>query len=316
MTSNLIGKYIWIIDTLTRYRRLSKEDLNRMWKASEVSGGENLPERTFYHYRRNIEEIFKIEIKCDSTGKYYIEDSKSVRSNSLTNWLLDSMAVSNALNSYQPGDERIEIEDVPSAREYLPLVLQAIRNSHKICFTYASFARSRAESKIIFHPYFLKRYKQRWYMIGLQEKKDSVRTYSLDRVKEMQLLDESFQLPGTITLEQLFGNIVGVTTSRADVKVVKLRATPTQAKYFRALPLHPSQDEQVHDDYSIFTYRLKLNYELASEILALGNAVKVLEPPELRAMVVTQLRETLAQYEPGNVSNKENKPEKSENLIG
>lgn len=297
MAKDQVSKYIWIIDTLTRYQKLSKEELTKLWLRSSISEGEPLPDRTFYHYRRSIEDIFKIEIKCDRNGKYYVESPQSVRSNALTNWLLDSMAVSNALNENTPTDERIEIEDVPSAREYLPLVLEAIRDSVKLCFTYASFARSRAESKIIFQPYFLKRYKQRWYMIGLQEKTKSIRTYALDRIKEMMIIRESFKKPENITMEQLFGNIVGVTTSESNIKTVRLQATPTQSKYFRALPLHSSQKEEIHDNYSIFTYQLKLNFELAQEILSLGDAVKVLDPPELKAMVVTRLKEALKQYE-------------------
>lgn len=296
MARGLVNKYIWIIDTLSRHQKLSKEELGKLWLRSEISGGEPLPDRTFYHYRRSIEEIFNIEIKCDRSGRYFIDEGRSTRSHALTNWLLDTMAVSTAINENQPGEERIEIEDVPSAREFLPMVLEAIRDSVKLSFTYASFARSRAETKILFQPYFLKRYKQRWYMIGFQEKRKSIRTYALDRIREMQIVRERFDKPGSVTLEQLFGNIVGVTTSQADVKTVRLQATTTQAKYFRALPLHPSQREETHDDYSIFTYQLKLNYELAHEILALGDAVKVLDPPELRAMVVTQLKDALAQY--------------------
>lgn len=134
-------------------------------------------------------------------------------------------------------------------------------------------------------------------MIGLKEKGNSIRTYALDRIREMQILPQNFEKPGSITMEQLFGNIVGVTTSMAPVKTVRLRVTPTQAKYFRALPLHHSQEEEAHDDFSVFSYKLKLNYELAHEILGLGDAVKVLEPPELRAMVVTQLKDSLSLYE-------------------
>ena len=296
MARDLIRKYIWIIDTLTRYDRLSKERLNDLWIRSEISGGNPLPERTFYHYRRAIEEIFHIEINCDAVGRYYI-NRKNTPNVALSNWMLDSLAVSSALQENSATEGRIEIEDVPSAREFLPLVLEAIKESCKITFTYAGFSRSRAETKILFQPYFLKRYKQRWYMIGLKEKGKSVRTYALDRVREMQINRENFEMPGSLTMDQLFGNIVGVTTSLAPVRTVKLRVTPTQAKYFRALPLHPSQKEETHDDFSIFTYQLKLNYELAHEILGLGDAVKVIEPPELKAMVVTQLKETLAQYE-------------------
>ena len=296
MPRSQITKYIWIIDTLSRHRKLSKEELNDLWRRSSLSDGNPLPDRTFYHYRRNIEEIFRIEIKCDSNGKYYLESPDSIRSMSLTNWLLDSMAVSTAINENTPSEGRIEIEDVPSAREFLPMVLEAIRDSVKLSFSYASFSRSRTEHNILFHPYFLKRYKQRWYMIGYQEKRKSIRTYALDRVKDMLLVRESFEKPGDITLEQLFGNIVGVTTSESDVKTVRLRVTPSQAKYFRALPFHASQEEEIHDDYSIFTYKLKLNYELAHEILALGDSVKVLDPPELRTMVMQELQSALSQY--------------------
>lgn len=301
MPRDLISRYVWIVDTLTRYERLTRKQLNRLWMRSPLSNGEPLPERTFYHYRRAIEENFQIDIACDSQGRYYIDRDNSHQSRAFTNWMLDSYAVSNAIKGSDAPMDRVEIEDVPSAREFLPVVLDAIRNSHKIEFTYAGFNRSRAERGIRYEPYFLKRYKQRWYMIGLKEKGGDIRTYALDRVKEVKTLDEPFVKPADLELNDLFGNIVGVTSSKADVRTVRLQATPTQAKYFRALPLHPSQDEALHDDYSVFTYRLKLNYELAHEILSLGDAVKVLDPPELKAMVVMQLKSALQQYEGGDM---------------
>lgn len=65
-----------------------------------------------------------------------------------------------------------------------------------------------------------------------------------------------------------------------------------------ALPLHSSQDEEeVHDAYSIFSYRLQLNYELVHELLAFGDSVTVLEPAELRLMVTEALRAALANYD-------------------
>lgn len=301
MPRDLISRYVWIVDTLTRYERLTRKQLNRLWMRSPLSNGGPLPERTFYHYRRAIEENFQIDIACDSQGRYYIDSDNSRQSRAFTNWMLDSYAVSNAIKGSDAPMDRVEIEDVPSAREFLPVVLDAIRNSHKIEFTYAGFNRSRAERGIRYEPYFLKRYKQRWYMIGLKEKGGDIRTYALDRVKEMKTLDEPFVKPADLELDDLFGNIVGVTSSKADVRTVRLQATPTQAKYFRALPLHTTQEEVIHDDYSVFTYRLKLNYELAHEILSLGDAVKVLDPPELKAMVVMQLKSALQQYEGGDL---------------
>lgn len=299
MPRDLINRYVWIVDALNRYGRLDRRELNRLWERSDISGGEPLPERTFYNYRRAIEQNFRMEIKCDSAGRYYIDRDDSHQSRALTNWMLDSYAVSSAINGSGTPMERVEIEDVPSAREFLPTVLNALRNRRKLSFTYAGFNRSRAERDIIYHPFFLKRYKQRWYMIGMKEKSSDIRTYALDRVKEMKVLGEEFEFPVGFVPEDLFGNILGVTTSQAPVKTVRLQATPTQSKYFRALPLHSSQTEEVNDGYSVFTYRLKLNYELTQEILGLGDSVKVLDPPELRAMVMSKLRDSLAQYEDG-----------------
>lgn len=300
MGKDLIGRYVWIVDTLSRYGRLSRAELNRLWLKSSFSNGNPLPERTFYHYRRGIEENFNIDIACDSQGKYYIDSDNSRHTLALTNWMLDSYAVSSALKETHAPIERVEIEDVPSAREFLPLVLDAMQNSQKLLITYAGFNRSRAERDIVFRPYFVKRYKQRWYVIGFKEKGSGIRTYALDRVREMKIMSEEFTMPSDFDPADLFGNIVGVTTSEAPVRTVRLQTTTVQAKYFRALPLHPTQQEELHDAYSIFTYRLKLNYELAHEILALGPAVKVLDPPELKAMVVTQLEETLRQYAPAD----------------
>ena len=297
MTRDLFSRYVWIIDTLSRYEKLSRERLNELWRRSHLSQGRDIPERTFYHYRRSIEENFHIDIQCNRAGEYYIDPASLNRNKSLTNWMLDNYAVNGAISDAPDASERVSVEDVPSAREFLPQVLEAIRHSVKIRFTYAGFNRSRAEKDILFSPYFLKRYKQRWYMVGEKEKNGDIRTYALDRIKELRIADEKFNLPEGLDPDSFFGNIIGVTTSHAPIHTVRLRASTTQAKYFRALPLHSSQQEEIHDDYSIFTYQLKLNYELVHEIMALGDGVKVLDPPELKIMVTEALRNALAQYE-------------------
>lgn len=297
MTRDLFSRYVWIVDTFMRNEKLTREEFNRLWMKCHLSEGKPMPERTFYHYRRSIEENFHLDILCNRAGEFYIDPKSVSRNRTLTNWMLDSYAVNGAISDTPNVSGRVEVEDVPSAREFLPTVLEAINNSRMVSFTYAGFARSRAEKDILFAPYFLKRYKQRWYMLGLRAKSKEIRTYALDRIQRMVITDNPFTMPPDEKAEHYFGHILGVTTSRAPARRVVLRVTPTQAKYFRALPLHPSQEEELHDDYSIFSYQLQLNYELVHEIMSLGDAVKVVEPPELRVMVAEALRAALAQYE-------------------
>ncbi|MDE7180741.1 MAG: WYL domain-containing protein [Muribaculaceae bacterium] len=293
---DLINRYVWIVDTLTRYDRLTREELNELWKRSAYGDGNGMPARTFYYYRRGIEQNFHIDILCDKAGRYYIDPEQRKERASLTEWLLESHAANTAMKDSSIPAERISLEDVPSAREYLPIVLGAIGDASKLKFTYAGFSRTLPEENILFHPYFVKRYKQRWYMIGRKEKGGDIRTYALDRVKKMVTLADKFEMP-ELTPEPFFSNLIGITDSKAPVRTVRILTTPRQAKYFRALPFHSTQEEEINDKYSIFSYRLKINYELVHELLSYGNALKVLEPRELVTMICDELRSTVALYD-------------------
>lgn len=295
MKRNLVVIYLWIVDTIIKHGKLSRKQFNEIWKESKYSDGNPMPERTFHHYRRGIEDTFNIDIACDSEGYYYIDTEDSPEVRQFTAWILDSNATTNALQELGTSSGRVEMEDVPSAREFLPIVSEAMRGNFKVMFTYAGFTRSRPEVGILFSPYFLKIYKQRWYMFG-EKDGGGMRTYALDRVTEMDITDIRFKMPANIDMSEYFGNIIGVTTSKADVRNIIIRTTSTRAKYLRALPLHHSQEEETHDFYSIFRYRLKLNYELVSELMAMGPDITVIAPRELQIMITQRLRETLDNY--------------------
>ena len=295
----LLNRYVWIVDMLNRYGKLSRKELNDLWMKSHFSDGNPIPERTFYHYRRGIEESLSIDIACDRNGRYYIDNS-TTSNPYIINWLVEAYSVNNAIKNSSIPNDRVSVEEVPSAHDYLPIVLSAISESTKLIFTYAGFTRLKPDMNIVFHPYFVKRYKQRWYMVGIREKTGDIRTYALDRVKEMSLLNQQFVMPD-LTPSDFFENLIGVTVSKGEVRTVRIMTTPTQAKYFRALPFHHTQEEMVNDNYSIFTYRLKLNYELVHELLSYGDALKVLAPKELVTMITEQLKGTLRLYDNPNL---------------
>lgn len=295
MAKDIIARYIWIVDTILKHGRLSKSELNKLWMKSQYSDGNPMADRTFYAYRRGIEENFNIDIACDRDGTYSINSEDSPQVRQFTNWVLNNQATTSALQELGTGSVRVEMEDVPSARDFLPIVADAMSQNKMVVFTYAGFSRSRPEVGILFSPYFLKLYKQRWYMFGEKDGGDK-RTYALDRVTEMEITTNKFHMPSGLKASDFFGNIVGITTTKGAVKDIVIQTTAMRAKYLRALPLHPSQKEEVHDFYSIFHYRLKINYELISELMAMGPDVRVIAPRELQLMITERLRETLSNY--------------------
>ncbi|MDE7142265.1 MAG: WYL domain-containing protein, partial [Muribaculaceae bacterium] len=134
MARELLTRYVWIVDTLTRYGRLSKKELDERWARSHLSNGEaGIPRRTFYNYRQAIEEIFSLTIKCDErTYEYYIEeaaDGTDHRHSRMTEWLLDSSSTSSVVSGARDISDRVMLENVPSAREFLSPIMEAIREN-------------------------------------------------------------------------------------------------------------------------------------------------------------------------------------------
>lgn len=298
MARNLINRYVWLVDTISRYGRITLKDLNDAWLRSEISEGKPLARRTFFHYRDGVEEMFDINIQCDkSTFEYYIDDSGGENNARLLSWLVDSVSMSGTLSSARDISSRIMLENVPSAREYLPMVIDAMKQNRCIRFSYKSYTRSRPTDGIVLEPFFVKIFKQLWYVIGLNVKDGQIKTYSLDRISQLNLLQDTFTMPDNVKPSEFFKDCFGIITNRNSAKRIVLRVEPTQAKYFRALPLHSSQQEEVHDNYSVFTYNMRITYDLKEEIMSHGASIEVLEPKELKTLIRTELEQALKNYQ-------------------
>ena len=298
MARNLVNRYVWLVDTISRYGRITLKDLKSAWLRSDISEGKPLARRTFFHYRDGVEEMFDINIQCDkSTFEYYIDDSGSEENARLKSWLVDSVSLSGMLSNAHDISGRIILENVPSAREHLPVIIDALKQNHRIGFSYKSYTRSRPTDGVVLEPYFVKIFKQLWYVIGLNVNDGLIKTYSLDRISRLNLLQETFTMPGDVNPSEFFRDCFGIITNKNSAKRIVLRVEPTQAKYFRALPLHPSQQEEVHDEYSVFTYRMRITYDLKEEIMSHGASIEVLEPKELKLLIRTELENALKNYQ-------------------
>ncbi len=298
MARNLINRYVWLVDTISRYGRITLKDLNQAWLRSDISEGKPLARRTFFHYRDGVEEMFDISIQCDkSTFEYYIDDSGSESNARLRSWLVDSVSMSGMLSTAHDISNRIILENVPSAREHLPVMIDALKQNRRVSFSYKSYTRSRPTDGILLEPYFVKIFKQLWYVIGLNIKDGQIKTYALDRMSHLNLLQETFEMPSEIRPSEFFKDCFGITTNKNKPKRIVLRVEPTQAKYFRALPLHSSQQEEVHDNYSVFTYQMRITYDLKEELMSHGATIEVLEPQELKTLILTELQQALKNYQ-------------------
>lgn len=296
MANDLFSKYIWLIDTIKKHGKITRDEINRCWLNSAYSNGAPIPRRTFYNYRTAIEELFNINIECDpSTFEYFIADEDEHKE-SVTNWLLNSTATSDLITSARDVAHRVFLENVPSAREYLSVFIEAMRTSTSVRFDYHPYTRSIPTRGVIFEPYFTKIFKQRWYVVGRNVKEDKIKTYALDRMSDAVLTDLHFTMPADFEPSKYFTDAFGIVVDQGEPKIITIRTDSTQAKYFRALPLHHSQSEMVHDQYSVFEYKMRVTNDLVSELLSYGSRIEVLSPPELRSIIRSELEKALEKY--------------------
>ncbi len=299
MAKDLFNRYIWLVDTIYRAGKITFEEINERWLRTDMSGGEEIPLRTFHNHRKAIEEIFDINIECNKRGGYYyyIENAEDMKRGSIRSWLLNTFAVNNLINESHHLKRRILFEKIPSGQRFLTPLIEAMRDGVTVEMTYQSFVHDNP-STFEAEPYCLKVFKQRWYLVARSVDFQEPRIYSLDRIHELTVTPHPFSYPKGFDPQAYFQFSFGIIVDREyDVESVCLKVYGMQCKYLRALPLHESQAEiEQTADYSLFTYLLRPTYDFVQELLSLGDTVEVIAPQWLRQGIRQKAEAMLARY--------------------
>ena len=229
--------------------------------------------------------MFDINIVCDKKGgyKYYIENADDMEKDGIRTWLLNTFAVNNLINESHHLKRRIMFEQIPSGQKFLTPTIEAMRDGLSLEITYKSFWK-QTEYTTEVEPYFVKVFRQRWYLIARNKHKDAMRIYALDRIQSLTQTGNSFTMPKDFSPEEYFYNCFGIIhEDNCPPETIDLKVYGTQKEYFRTLPLHHSQEEtETEKDYSVFRYYLSPTYDFVQEILSHGCEVEVLSPEHLR----------------------------------
>ncbi len=292
----MLQRYVWFFDTVWRYKRITREDINRLWMLSDLSQGKALTRRTFYNYREGAEKLFDVEIKCDAaTYEYYIERSRD-EADVLRNRLLESLSVNYMMRHCADVEQRILLDEIPSGHDYLAAIMGAMQEGCVVAMTYQAFWKN-VPQQVELEPYFVKAFRKRWYLIGYNRADRKIKTYALDRVVNLRLTTEHYEMPSDFNPRNYFAHAFGVIRSDEAPTQIRLRATMRQAQYLRALPLHTSQRVyEVGDNYIDFVYHMTITYDFVQELLSLGREIEVISPPHLRDEMRDRLQAALDMY--------------------
>ena len=294
--AQIFHQYIWIINTLKAYRKLTLEELNQKWQDDKVADGNPLQRSSFNRHRDAILDMFGIIIDCDKkTYKYFISNQDVLCDDSIERWLFSTLTVHGMLADSAAVKERLVLENAPAGEEYFDIIIRAIRTDRRLRIGYKKFQAEGYEKVVC--PYALKLFHQRWYLLARNDE-DQMRIYALDRMTMVELTADTFVMPADFSPQAYFSEYYGVLTDETTPMAhVLIRAHKWMPNYLRTLPLHHSQRELTSTpDYTDFSYDIRPTSDFLGELLRHSEGIEVLEPLELRERMRQMIANTLKRY--------------------
>ena len=301
MAKNYFKSYIWLLETLQSRGPLTLNQIKDLWMRSSINDeGKELATRTFANHVAAIADIFGIDIVCDRRDNtYHIDNEDDLGGGGIRDWLMEALSLSNLINESASLRTRLLFESEPSSHRFLKDIIKAIRDDRMLEVNYQSF-KMNAPEDFLLEPFCLKEYKRRWYLFARDHNgnyKDP-HSFALDRMYSVAVSERPFSVPKSFDARAFFNTRYGVLYYDGEKPThIKLKVSAHQAKYFRTLPLHSSQEEvETHRDHSIFTYNLAPDYDFKQDILSFGDSIEVLEPNQLRTDIATIVSSLFNKY--------------------
>jgi len=135
------------------------------------------------------------------------------------------------------------------------------------------------------------------YVVGLDHKSDEIRTFAVDRIREIEPTDTRFEPRAGFDFDEYIGSSFGVIAESA--VQVRIRFERRWATYVQERTWHSSQRFEKGKGGTVeLTMDVGNTPDLRTWILSFGSGAEVLEPAELRREVETEHRDALRRYEP------------------
>jgi predicted DNA-binding transcriptional regulator YafY len=174
-----------------------------------------------------------------------------------------------------------------------------IINKKTVEITYQSF-KAKLSQQIVFYPYLLKEYRNRWFLMGANRKGKAIMILALDRIESFkELVSEKYQKPD-FDVNTYFSDTIGVSkVPNQTAQTIILKIIKDHAPYIITKPIHPSQKIlKEEEDGTIFSIDVIWNFELERELMGFGEQLKILAPKRLSGKIQSRFKRTLEQYRP------------------
>jgi proteasome accessory factor B len=285
-------RYLYVIDRL-RSRPCSFNELQQhvMQKLEndDIDTTFEYAIRTFERDKKDISTLFGIDINYNRKDKTYAIDEADIEDQSITR-MIDAFSIHQALQEGNKLSPSVFLEKRKSlGTEHIHGIIHAKQNGYVLQFTYQKHWEDFSTQREV-KPIAIKESQQRWYLVALDKKDETVKTFGLDRISNLKITDTKFK-PIAYNVEKEFQHAFGVETYEAAEKVV-LEFSKQQGNYIKTFPLHESQCiVEETDDTVLLEIFIHTTNDIIMELLKYGSDVEVVEPESL----ITKMKGSIKQ---------------------
>lgn len=180
----------------------------------------------------------------------------------------------------------------------LPDIIDAATSHQAVRITYRNYKNCDEEYTVVVHPWYIKQYNNRWFLMAYDAEADRISNYALDRIQNFNVEEDVAYIPNKeVDFEHYFDDVFGVTIPPSDVEKIRvlLQFSKKQYPYIVSKPLHHSQ-EIVDAENRILAVEVRPTYEFTQLILSFGFDVKVIGPEPFKQEILANLLRNLQNY--------------------
>jgi predicted DNA-binding transcriptional regulator YafY len=191
---------------------------------------------------------------------------------------------------------QFEVSTVSQGNEHLGPLLEYIRAKKSIRIAYRKFSDDKLKEYEL-HPYLLKEYHNRWYVVAFDVNGHGIRTFGLERIEKLETAEKKFTVDKNFNADHFFKYSIGITEISDKPQEVILSFDPVPGKFLLTQPIHVSQTllEQNKNEIHI-GLNVLITQELITFILGYGAGVRVLKPTKLCRQIEEIAKAIAEQY--------------------
>lgn len=308
----LFKEYIWLVNTISKADSgITFAEINEKWLETDMSEGVELARSTFNRHKDAIEDIFGLIIDCNRLNgyRYFISNEEVLGEDSIQNWMLNTLTVNNIIGEALTLQDRILLQPAPVEGDYLKMVIEAMKKNVKLAVDYRKYGDDEPRH-LTFEPYCIKLFKQRWYILGHFHRNAIADrpevgyfgVFSFDRILNMSLTDDKFQIDPSFNAQAYFEECFGVLANDDTVaQRIVIRVFGDERFYVRDLPIHKSQRVIGQgEDYTDFELFMRPTIDLSTHFVSRSFLIKVLEPQWLADEIHHMHMQAVLMYEAEN----------------